>query len=112
MHDISGSVCPKCGKILYGVTLCYGGKWDCSKCAKDKTDVLHCEQGGKVIAVNLDNGYKSDSEKAHKFLNKGQIYEVDRLWVGGWNSTIYLKEFPNEGFNTAHFKRYEHGCEL
>lgn len=107
MHGVLGSVCPKCGKILYGVTLCYGDKWDCSKCAKDKSEILHCEQGSKVIAVNLENGNKSDSENAHKFLVEGQIYEVDRLWIGRYDSTIYLKEFPKEGFNTVHFYRCE-----
>lgn len=71
MHGIRGSICPKCGKILYGVTLCYGNKWLCSKCVKDKTDVLHCEQGSKVMAVDLDAGYDSDSEKAHQFLTEG-----------------------------------------
>lgn len=40
--------------MLYRVTLCYGYKWICSGCATDKTDVLHCEQGSKVLASNLD----------------------------------------------------------
>lgn len=105
MYGISGCVCPKCGRILYGVTLCYGNEWDCSKCAKDKSDVLHCEQGSKVIASHLDGGYSSNSKKAHKFLTEGQIYEVDRLWIGRSDSAIYLKEFPNESFNTVHFDR-------
>lgn len=107
MHGIRGSICPKCRKILYGVTLCYGDKWLCSRCATDKTDVLHCEQGSKVVTTHLDGGYSSDSKKAHKFLTQGQIYEVDRLWIGRSDSTIYLKEFPNEGFNTVHFDRYK-----
>ena len=105
MHGIKGSICPKCGRILFGVTLCYGDKWDCSKCAKDKTDVLHCEQGSKVIAVNLDNSYATGSQKAQNLLTEGQIYKVDRLWIGRCDSTIYLKEFPNEGFNTVYFNR-------
>ena len=35
------NICPKCGKVLDGTSFDYGTKWLCSKCAQDKTDVLH-----------------------------------------------------------------------
>ncbi len=101
------STCPICGKVLDGITLDYSWQWPCSKCAKDKTDVLHCERGTKVKAIDLDAGFKYDSEQAHKFLTNGQIYEVDELNVGGWISHICLKEFPGRKFNTIHFIRFE-----
>ena len=46
--------CPKCGKLLDGITLDYRLEWLCSKCAEDQSDVLHCECGCKVKAVDLD----------------------------------------------------------
>lgn len=54
--------CPSCGKELNGVTLTYPPLWDwpCSKCATDPKDVLHCERGSKVKAVNLDAGWACD----------------------------------------------------
>lgn len=97
--------CSKCGKILNGVTLDYFGKWLCSECATDQSDVLHCERGCKVQAVNLDAGTEDDSRQAHELLTEGRIYEVESLNVGGWISSIQLKEFPGKKFNTVHFRR-------
>ena len=101
------NICPKCGKVLDGTSFDYGTKWLCSKCAQDKTDVLHCERGSKVVAVDLDAGMKGDSELATKLLTKGHVYEVESLSVGSWCSSIWLKEFPGQKFNTVHFKRCE-----
>ncbi len=95
------------GKELDGVTLIYKWDWPCSKCVGDQKDVLHCERGSKVRAVNLDAGWACDQERAHKFLTEGEVYEVESLEVGGWQSIICLKEFPGERFNTVHFERCE-----
>lgn len=106
------NTCPNCGKSLDGITFDYGIRWECSKCATDQTDVLHCERGCKVQAVDLDAGMWGDSKQAHKFLTEGQIYEVESLHVGGWISSIQLKEFPYERFNTVHFKRYQESTNM
>ncbi len=99
--------CPKCGKLLKGVTLDYKLQWVCSKCVEDKADTLHCEKGCKVRAVRLDAGMSGDFKQAHKFLTEGQVCEVDNLNVSGWISHIVLKEFPGQRFNTMHFERCE-----
>lgn len=99
--------CPRCRKELDGVTLTYKWDWLCSRCADDQKDVLHCERGSRVKAVDLEAGWVCDQERAHKLLTKGAIYEVESLEVGGWQSTICLKEFPGERFNTVHFERCE-----
>lgn len=99
--------CPTCGKVLDGIILYYSQQWPCSKCAKDQTDVLHCERSSKIKATDLDAGWVCDQERAHKLLTEGEIYEVEHLEVNGWHSTIYLKEFPGERFNTVHFERCE-----
>lgn len=107
--ELPKTYCPLCGKVLRGVTLTYRPLygWPCSKCAGDQKDVLHCERGSKVKAVNLDAGWRTDQKQAHELLTTGAIYEVESLEVGGWISSIYLKEFPAQRFNTAHFERYE-----
>lgn len=99
--------CPKCGKLLDGITLDYQIGWLCSECAEDQSDVLHCERGCKVKAVNLNAGREHESKKAHELLVEGQVYEVESLNIGGWCSYIQLKEFPGEEFNAVHFIRYE-----
>ena len=99
--------CPICGKVLDGIILDYFWQWPCSKCAKDQTNVLHCERGSKVIAVDLDAGFEYDSKLANDLLVKGQVYEVEKINIGSWISAIWLKEFPGKKFNTVHFKRYE-----
>lgn len=48
-----------------------------------------------------------DSKQAHELLTEGQVYEVEKIHVGGWCSSIRLKEFPGKEFNTVHFIRYE-----
>ena len=74
--------CPKCGKLLDSITLDYRLKWLCSKCAEDQSDVLHCERGCKVKAVDLDAGLSCDSKQAHELLTEGQVYEVEKIHVG------------------------------
>ena len=101
--------CPKCGKVLNGVTLLYRPLygWLCGKCASNQKEVLHCEHGSKVKAINLNAGWSGDQEKAHNLLTKDAIYEVESIEIGSWSSVIYLKEFPGERFNTVHFERCE-----
>lgn len=57
--------------------------------------------------MNLDAGLSCDSKQAHELLTEGQVYEVEKIHVGGWCSSIRLKEFPGKEFNTVHFIRYE-----
>lgn len=97
--------CKKCGKIIDSITFYYGNQWLCSECADDKESVLFCERGCKVKAINLDGGWKSDAEQANKLLKQNKVYEVESVEVSGYSSTICLKEFPNEKFNTVHFIR-------
>ena len=62
--------CPKCTKLLDGVTLDCSQKWLCSKCATDQTDVLYCERGCKVRAVDLDAGMSGDSRSEERRVGK------------------------------------------
>ena len=75
--------CPTCGKTLDGVVLDYSQQWQCSKC------------------------FEHDSKQAKELLVEGQVYEVEKINIGGWISAIWLKEFPGKKFNTVHFERCE-----
>ena len=98
IEQFSKPRCPRCGKELDGVTMTYRWDWPCSKCADNQKDVLHCERGSKVKAVNLDASWVCDQKRAHKLLTEGTIYEVESIEVGGSSSAIRLKEFPGERF--------------
>ena len=97
--------CPKCGNKLNWVSYDYGTRWICSKCIEDKSDILHCEKGCKVKAVNFNCGYPTDKEKSSKYLKKDKVYTVEFISVGAYSSKIYLREFPGIEFNTVHFVR-------
>lgn len=45
-----------------------------------------------------------------KGLVKDSIYILEHIEVGGWNSDVYLKEYPNVPFNSALFNPTEE-CE-
>lgn len=93
--------CSKCGKELIGVYLDYCSPWKCFDCSGK--DVIHSQHGTKLFVNTFDAGYSYDKELAQKFLKLGKSYTVDEIEVGGWNTTIYLKEIPNIGFNSVFF---------
>lgn len=68
---------------------------------------IYAKEGHKVVTEHLDWGYNLDSEKANKFLVKGQVYTIEYTDVHSWNTDVYLKEFPNISFNSVHFEDYE-----
>lgn len=68
---------------------------------------IYAEYGHKVIATDLDAGFDSDIENAHKYLEKGKVYTVDWAEVGGWLTEVKLVEIPESSFNSVHFEDYE-----
>lgn len=101
------ATCPTCGRELIGIELHYGSKWDCYDCSTEVSDILHCERGTKIIFSNPNNGWESDKERAKRYLEKGKIYTVENLIVGGSSSDVILQEIPNVKFNTVHFERVD-----
>lgn len=101
--------CPKCGKIKNGVNLDYPSHYQklsfcidcCNEIGRDR--ILFACEGDKVIADELDNGSRCDSEWAHKHLTQDEIYTVDEICIGGCSTEIMLKEIPNIYFNSVHF---------
>ena len=67
-----------------------------------------------VIAVfnHPENGHKFNQEFAKKHLVLGQSYELTGVDMGQSSTTVFLKEFPDFGFNSIQFDFFEDGKEL
>lgn len=64
---------------------------------------IYSKPGTKVRYLD-ENGYDHQPVDAREAgLVKGQLYEVDRIEVGGWSSEVFLKGFKH-GFNTVMFE--------
>ena len=62
---------------------------------------------GQQVRYTDQEGFESDRIHARKYLNAEEIYTIDYIKVGSWNSTIYLKEWPGKGFNSVMFEEVE-----
>lgn len=70
----------------------------------DNTMDINTSIGSKVIFAFPDNGMGYERKAAIKCLKLNHEYTIERIDVGGWHTTIYLKEFPDIPFNSVHFK--------
>lgn len=68
---------------------------------------VYAEYGHKVIATDLNAGFESDKENAHKYLELDKIYTVDWTEVGRTLTEVKLVEIPESSFNSLHFEDYE-----
>jgi hypothetical protein len=73
--------------------------------AKKMVPNIYSRAGSKLIYLDK-NGYDEDREEANKFLKKGELYTVDHVDIFKYSSTVYLKEFPEMGFNMVMFRNY------
>lgn len=66
---------------------------------------LDSKEGDKVSTdkERMGWGYEGDKTKAAQYLIDGGAYTVDKMRVYDFSSSVMLKEFPNEWFNTVHF---------
>jgi hypothetical protein len=62
---------------------------------------LNTPPGSKVIYARTEAGYSIESSK--EMLYPGNVYTVDHLEVGRSYTSVYLKEFPNQAFNSVVF---------
>ena len=67
---------------------------------------IFSSNGTKVVYTGK-NGYDSDKEYANRYLTIGEIYTVYYTNVESWSSTVVLKEYPDQSFNTAHFNQHK-----
>lgn len=70
---------------------------------------IYAEEGTKVIVTedSIKNGYNSVEKHARKFLKVGESYTIDSTVVDGWSTEVYIKEFPDEVFNSVSFEDVE-----
>lgn len=61
-------------------------------------------EGHKIRCNTFEAGYDYDKQKAQKYLKLNEEYIVDYTIVDSWETTVYLKEVPNIGFNSVFFE--------
>lgn len=67
---------------------------------------IYSTEGTKITVTedSIEAGYPSDSEAAKKYLKVGNVYTVNQTVVGGFHTTVYIKEVPLIGFNSVNFE--------
>lgn len=50
------------------------------------------------------HGSEFDKKHANKHLKIGETYTIDYTDICEWHTDVYLKEVPNEYFNSVHFE--------
>jgi hypothetical protein len=61
-------------------------------------------QPGTKIVFHGIGGYEAENEKARSVLQVGSTYTLLELDVGGWRSSLSIKEAPGMWFNTVMFQ--------
>lgn len=67
---------------------------------------INAPQGQMVIYTD-SNGFESDRIHARKYLEVGNKYTVKETIVGSSYTIVFLKELPEERFNSVMFKEVE-----
>ena len=66
-----------------------------------------------AVVETLIAGYDCEKEKVKTLGFKvGDKFEVEYIDMGGSSTSIYLKDFPNQPFNSVFFEFEENGKEL
>lgn len=66
-----------------------------------------------AVVETLRAGYDCEKERVKSLGFKvGDKFEVDYIDMGGSSTSIYLKDFPNQLFNSVFFEFEENGEEL
>lgn len=67
---------------------------------------VHAKSGDKVVYLD-EGGHEFQRVSARKILKKYHVYTVDRTDVSDFHTDLFLKEFPDELFNSVMFDDYE-----
>lgn len=65
---------------------------------------IYAQKGHKVICTTLEHGYETEQKIAHKLINVGEIYTVEKTEVHNSNTDVYLQEVPDIPFNSVFFE--------
>ena len=61
----------------------------------------------KVLCVRNDEDGMMIGSENHHLLEVGKTYTVEDVEVYSWYTLVYLKEFPDKGFNSVIFEEIE-----
>lgn len=64
---------------------------------------IYAEKRHKVKCTRRECGFNDYKENENPLV-VGQVYTVDYTIVGGWNTDVYLEEFPGMFFNSVLFE--------
>lgn len=53
-------------------------------------------------------GYDIDQAHAREYLVINGVYTVDRTEIGGWSTSVFLREVPGREFNSVMFEAAPH----
>jgi hypothetical protein len=65
---------------------------------------IYALEGHKVKCETLEAGYDYDKEIAKRHLELSKEYTIDYTIVDSWSTDVYLKEIPNQRFNSVFFE--------
>ena len=66
-----------------------------------------------AVVETLIAGYDCEKEIVKSLgFKEGDKFEVDYIEMGGSSISVYLKDFPNQPFNSVFFEFEENGKEL
>lgn len=68
---------------------------------KEPIDIYSPE--GTKVKYTGRGGHEHHKKHANKYLKIDGIYTIDHTNVSNWYTDVYLKEVPNEAFNSVHF---------
>ncbi|PCI43729.1 MAG: hypothetical protein COB49_11805 [Alphaproteobacteria bacterium] len=66
---------------------------------------INAPKGQSVKRIR--GGFLYNEKEANKLLNYDDVYTILRTEIFGSHTTIYLKEFPDIGFNSVAFKEVD-----
>ena len=69
---------------------------------------IHSKEGTEITVTesSIKNGYDHVENHAREHLKVGEIYTVEKTEVSNWTTSVFLKEFPGEIFNSVSFRAY------
>ena len=67
---------------------------------------INAKKGTKVKVVNFDEKIMNwgGNDNPADYLKIGNVYTVLKTEIHSWHTKVYLKEFPDLKFGSAHFE--------
>lgn len=64
---------------------------------------IYTKPGATVVFDSPESAFAQEQERARKYLLEGEKYTVEKTEVGGFHTTVFLKEHPDCRFNSCQF---------